>query len=205
MLKDKDFKKKMCVIGDEGVGKTSLIRRFVVDKFDDKYIATIGTKTSKKNITVRSHDGDVNLKLMIWDILGQKSFYKLQESAYKGASGAFIVLDLTRRETLHTFKNWLSSMYKVTGPIPIVVLANKNDLVDLRKVEKNEIEGLSQKLKLEFFETSALTGENVDQAFLKMAELIYESKKSEPKKPKASKKKRKPSKKSSTKRRKSIK
>jgi small GTP-binding protein len=174
MTRDKDYKKKMCVIGDAGVGKTSLIRRFVVDKFDDKYIATIGTKTSKKNVTVRYADGNVNLKLMIWDILGQKSFSELQKSAYKGASGAFIVLDLTRRETLHTFKNWLSSLYNVTGTIPVVVLANKNDLVG--EFESDDIGNLVKDHGFPYYLTSAKTGENVNSAFHKLGKMILEFK-----------------------------
>ncbi len=174
MPKDKDFKKKMCVVGDEAVGKTSLIRRFVVDKFDDKYIATIGTKTSKKDLTIKRDEGDVNLKLMIWDILGQKSFSKLQESAYKGASGAFIVLDLTRRETLHTFGNWLSSMYNVTGAIPVVILANKNDLEG--EFGGDDIENLVKEYSFPYYLTSAKTGENVDHAFHTLGKMIIESK-----------------------------
>ena len=129
MTKERNLKKKLCVVGDEAVGKTSLIRRFVVDKFDDKYIVTIGTKTSKKTLSIRSDDSNINLNLMIWDILGQRQFSRLKESAFRGTNGAFIVLDLTRRETLYSFDSWLQSLQNVAGEIPVVVLANKSDLV----------------------------------------------------------------------------
>ena len=127
MAEFQEVMKKMCVIGDAAVGKTSLIRRFVIDKFDDKYIVTIGTKTSKKILKIKGKDTNVNLKLMIWDLLGQSQFFKIKEAAFKGADGAFIVLDLTKRETLQTFDNWLSSLYGVAPGIPVVVVEHWND------------------------------------------------------------------------------
>lgn len=173
MTVDRNIKKKMCVVGDETVGKTSLIRRFVVDRFDDKYIATIGTKTSKKTLTIKGDNVNVNLKLMIWDILGQKKFSKLKESAFKGTNGAFVVLDLTRRETLYSFDSWLLPLQKVAGEIPIVVLANKNDL----KTEfgKDEIEKLVKEYGFPYYLTSAKTGENVGEAFRVMGKMMIKA------------------------------
>lgn len=172
MVEIKDVTKKMCVIGDAAVGKTSLIRRFVIDKFDDKYITTIGTKTSKKTLTVRGEEADVYLTLMIWDVLGQKNFEKLHKSAYKGASGAFIVMDISRKDTLETFKSWISSLYKVTGEIPVVVLANKNDLKPA--FGRTEMEQVIGDYELPYFLASAKTGENVNEAFRKLGALMIE-------------------------------
>jgi small GTP-binding protein len=170
MAEVKDMMKKMVVIGEAGVGKTSLIRRFVVDKFDDKYIVTIGTKTSKKILTLRDGGTNVNLKLIIWDILGQRSFPKLKESAYKGSNGAFVVLDVTRRETLDSFKTWLSQLYKIAGEIPVIVLANKNDLKS--EYGKKEIENLVKDYGFPYYLTSAKTGRNVNDAFHTLGKMM---------------------------------
>jgi small GTP-binding protein len=173
MAKVKDMMKKMVVIGEAGVGKTSLIRRFVVDKFDDKYIVTIGTKTSKKILTLREGGADVNLKLIIWDILGQRTFPKLKESAYKGSNGAFVVLDLTKRDTLESFETWLLSLYKVSGKVPVIVLANKNDLKG--EFGKKEIEKVVEVYGFPFYLTSAKTGKNVNEAFHTLGKMMLKS------------------------------
>jgi small GTP-binding protein len=170
MTEVRDLMKKMCVIGEASVGKTSLIRRFVVDKFDDKYIVTIGTKTSKKILNFKEGDTTINLKLIIWDILGQRSFPKLKESAFKGSNGAFIVLDLSRRETLYVFENWLSSLYKVVGEIPVIVLANKNDLKG--EFGKEELDKLVKDYGFPYYMTSAKTGKNVNDAFYTMGRMM---------------------------------
>lgn len=172
MTEYKEVMKKMCVLGEAAAGKTSLIRRFVVDKFDDKYIVTIGTKTSKKILTIRGEDANVSLKLMIWDILGQSHFQKLKESAFKGSNGAFIVLDLTRRETLESFNQWLGSLYKIVPDIPVVLLANKNDLEG--KFGREEIEEVVSAYGFPFFFTSAKTGENVNNAFYTLGKMMIE-------------------------------
>jgi small GTP-binding protein len=170
MKKAIEIMRKMCVIGDTSVGKTSLIRRFVVDKFDDKYIVTIGTKTSKKTLTFRGEDANVSLKLIIWDILGQDQFEMVKASAFKGTSGAFVVMDLTRKDTLHSFEKWLSSLYKVMPGVPVVVLANKNDLKG--EFGADDVEELLMNHEFPYFLTSAKTGENVDEAFYTLGKMI---------------------------------
>ncbi|MEE9150578.1 MAG: Rab family GTPase [Thermoplasmata archaeon] len=162
--------KKMVVIGEAAVGKTSLIRRFVLDKFDDRYIATLGTKTTAKELHITMDNEVIILKLQIWDVLGLRCFSNLQKSTYKGANGAFIVLDLTRKGTLFAFMGWLLSLYEVTGEIPVVLLANKNDL----KAEfgKSEIEKLVMDYSFPYYLTSAKTGENVNNAFNTLGKMM---------------------------------
>ena len=162
--------KKMCMMGEAAVGKTSLIRRFVLDKFDDRYISTLGTKTTAKELHLTIGEGVIILKLQIWDILGLRCFGKLQRNAFRGANGAFFVLDTTRPGTLYSFENWLSSLYKVTGEIPIIVLANKNDLK--AKVRNNEIEKIAMDYGFLHYFTSAKTGENVNEAFETLGKLM---------------------------------
>ncbi|UCF07814.1 MAG: GTP-binding protein [Thermoplasmata archaeon] len=163
MTKTRELKLKMCLLGEAGVGKTSLIRKFVVDKFDDKYITTLGTKTSKKTLSIRNGDSNVNLTLIIWDVLGQRHFTRVKNVAYTGANGAFIVVDLNRKDTLYSFDHWLFSLYEVAGEIPIVVLANKNDLAP--EFGTAEIEEMIADYSFPYYLTSAKTGENVNDAF----------------------------------------
>jgi small GTP-binding protein len=173
MNKVKDITKKMCVIGDGGVGKTSLIRRFVIDKFDDKYITTIGTKTSRKTMIIKENGTKLNLTLIIWDILGQRNFTRINKTAYRGANGAFIVLDLSRRATLYSFESWLISLHNVAGDIPITVLANKNDLK--ADFGEDEIETLVKDYGSPYYLTSAKTGKNVNEAFYSLGQMMLKS------------------------------
>ena len=170
MKSEKNVLKKMCVIGDGAVGKTSLIKRFVVGNFDDKYVITIGAKTTAKRLEISKGDETTHLKLQIWDILGARSHAKIQKKAFKGADGAFLVLDLTRRETMYSFDLWLHSLYEVTGEIPVVVLANKNDLEP--NFEPDRIQELADDYGIPYYLTSAKTGENLDDAFNTLGEMM---------------------------------
>ncbi len=115
---------KILLLGDGGVGKTSLVRRFVEQKFDDRYIATIGVNVKKKEIP------DLDLKFLLWDIYGQKMNEDLHASHYSGADGAVIVYDQTRYKTFTNLDNWVSDVFKITGDIPFVIIGNKFDLIE---------------------------------------------------------------------------
>jgi small GTP-binding protein len=162
--------KKVCVIGEAATGKTSLIKRFVFDRFSDSYIATIGSKTSAKNMHFSKDETDYELKLQIWDIIGLRSFAKLQTHAYQGANAAFIVTDAPRKGTLHTFKLWLLALYKNTGEIPVILIVNKNDLE--HDFDRAEIEEEIRGYGIPYLFTSAKTGENVEEAFEKLGDLM---------------------------------
>jgi small GTP-binding protein len=170
MTEVKDVMRKICVIGEAAVGKTSLIRRFVHDKYEDRYIATLGTKTTAKTVNITLDKEVVDLKLQIWDVLGVRSFSKIQKNTYKGSKGAFIVLDLTRKETMYTYEAWLLSLYKIAGEIPVILLANKNDLPG--EYGTDEIEALIRIYGLPYYLTSAKTGENVDEAFEQLGRMM---------------------------------
>jgi small GTP-binding protein len=168
-----ELKRKVCLIGDWGVGKTSLIRKYVFNQFDDKYIVTLGTKVSKKRIKFKiTEEKIIDMNLMIWDIMGQENFKKIQLMAFKNANGAFIVCDITRRETLDNLSNWRSDIFKVTGEIPIIILANKSDLGDQAKFSSDDLAECAQKLKAPYFYTSAKTGENVESAFINIGKKL---------------------------------
>jgi small GTP-binding protein len=161
-------KLKICLVGDVGVGKTSLIRRYVLDVFDDKYIATIGTKVTKKDVVVKNpRTGDEeNVTLLVWDIMGQPSFREvLREAYFYGAQGAIAVCDVTSKESLSELRYWIKAMTATTGRVPIVFLGNKSDLKDETRVTIEEIEMFAKKHDAAAMMTSAKTGQNVEQAF----------------------------------------
>lgn len=173
-MEPKVFKVKICLVGDEAVGKTSLIRRFVTGLFDEVYIRTLGAVVSKKTITI---EGGVSrptqVDMVILDIMGKRTFMQLFKDAYfSGARGILAVLDMTRRDTLHGLRAWISGVRETVGPIPVFVLANKNDLTDRIEVTDAEIQTVLAGFNVEVLRTSARTGENVEDAFMGLAKDI---------------------------------
>lgn len=184
MAKVKKMIKKMCVIGDAAVGKTSLIRKFVLDRFDDNYIATIGTKTTAKALQIPLGSEVIDLQLQIWDILGQQGYTKLHESSFRGTNGVFLVADCTRKKTLHSLdRYWIPKMQHITSSIPFVILVNKSDLIGGAEITREELKKLAFKYKVPFYFTSAKNGENVNQAFNKLGKSMIEQKGVEPLRP----------------------
>ena len=169
------IKRKVLLLGDGAVGKTSLIRKFVLDKFDDKYITTIGTKITKKVLDLE-HDGEaVELTLMIWDILGQKGYTSIQASSYKGAEGVMLVCDLTRSETLDNLETyWMTELAKVREGLPMVFVGNKVDLIDERQIQEDDLKNKAEEHGSPYFTGSAKTGENVEQIFMALGRSVLE-------------------------------
>ncbi|MCK4442985.1 MAG: GTP-binding protein [Thermoplasmata archaeon] len=171
-LKEKKMKMKICLIGEGAVGKTSLIRRFVLDEFDDKYLQTLGTKVSKKELEIPA-DGDspaIQVDMTIWDIMGQKGFRELLKDAYfYGAKGIIAVCDVTRRTTLEELDDWIEGVYSVSGRVPIQFLANKSDLEDKLAMNAKDLEQATKAYDSRYYFTSARTGLNVEQAFRELA------------------------------------
>jgi small GTP-binding protein len=177
MTKTVNMTFKVCLLGDGAVGKTCLIRRFVDNTFSDKYLPTIGTKTSRKSIIVEKPELDkiFSIDLIIWDIMGQISFRKLLHTAYfRGAKGALMVCDITRRETLDRLDEWLNSLYSEWKPVPSVIIANKNDLRSHREFGIEEIEGYASAYDSPCLISSAKSCENVEKAFHVLAEKIVD-------------------------------
>ncbi len=171
----KDLIKKICLLGDPAVGKTSLIRRYVFDMFDDKYITTIGTKVTKKTVTVpplRPEAPTIKITLLIWDILGQREYARLHPVYYQGAEAAFIVCDGTRGETGRSLATWAQSFHKVVGDVPLVFLVNKWDLIDPATFDGGSIAAVAEQYGAKVYYTSALVGTNVNDAFTHIAELL---------------------------------
>ncbi len=181
-MEPEKMKVKICLVGEGAVGKTCLIRRFIHDQFDDRYISTLGAKVSKKELRVESdgHAVDVDwrgtpatLDIMVWDIMGEKGFRELLKEAYfHGAQGVLAVCDITRKETLTDLDEWVAAVVKVTGKIPVEFLANKVDLKDQQAVSEEDLAVAAKVHDAPFLFTSAKTGENVEHAFAELAKLI---------------------------------
>lgn len=176
IIKSKRYIKKVALVGDGSVGKTSLIRRFVVDVFDDKYIATIGAKVSKRDIEYSLPDKTVYLTVMMWDILGQKDYKKMRIQALTGAHGVVLVSDLTRPETVKSIEDfWLPEIWETLGTPYIVFVGNKCDLSKPDSEPAKMLKAISQKAEMPMMLCSAKTGENVDTVFRKLGEMMISS------------------------------
>jgi small GTP-binding protein len=181
------LKKKIVLLGDSAVGKTSLIRRFVFDQFEDSYIATIGSKVTRKEVKIHHRDETVKLKFMIWDVIGREGYYSLHARTLIGVKGAIIVSDLTRKETLNTLEQfWIPFLFKIVGHVPLVFACNKSDLKSEFKFDPQELLDVSNRYngKLErylpygyesSYPTSAKDGSNVEKAFETIGHLILSS------------------------------
>src|SRR5512136_2573320 len=159
---------KLCLLGDGAVGKTSLVRRYVFDVFDDKYLMSFGTKVTKKSYRV----GEVDLDLMIWDILGQKTQEALHAAYYRGAAGALAVCDFTRPETMNSLKVWAGGFRAVVGDRPVLILGNKADLD--KAFSFAELRTYGSSIGCDALETSAKTGLNVENAFATIGKRLLE-------------------------------
>ncbi len=161
----KRIKRKVLLLGDGAVGKTSLVRKYVMDRFDDRYITTIGTKVTKKVLEFRMKGEVVELTMMLWDILGQKGYTGIQRSSYKGAEGIIFVCDATRPETLKSLEDyWIPEALSVTGGVPVVFAVNKSDLPN-GQISEPDVKALAERYSAPHFFTSAKTGQNVEAMF----------------------------------------
>jgi small GTP-binding protein len=174
MSKSKIFKFKIVVIGDGGVGKTSLIRKFTHGTFQEDYIKTIGAQFTKleKNIS-----GD-NISLIFWDIAGQNSYNFLNPLFYRESSACIIVFSLEENELgSESFKNiesWHEELKMRCGNIPVVIFANKVDLIDENSFDISKLQNIAENLKVfSYYITSAKTGQSVNEAFNAIIEVLY--------------------------------
>ncbi len=160
--------KKICMIGDFSVGKTSLVSRFVNNIFSEKYLSTVGVKVDSKEIKVNE---ETLLKFLIWDIAGKDTFTTLDENYIKGSAGYMLVADGTRKDTLEAAFKLQEQMSKKCGDVPFCMLINKNDLKGQWDCPESAVKKIKDHSWL-FFETSAKSGENVEKAFQELAEKV---------------------------------
>lgn len=161
------LQKKVCMLGGSGVGKTSLVSRFVNSIFSEKYLTTIGVKIDKKTVAVGTGE-TTQMTMMLWDIYGEDEFQTVRESYLRGASGYLLVADGTRHATLDTATALQQKAESVVGRVPFLLLLNKADLQPQWQVNEAALWKLAEQGWV-VATTSAKTGAGVDEAFTKLA------------------------------------
>ena len=164
---------KILTIGDGGVGKTSILRRYVENKFLKHHLSTIGIDFLSKTLKIK----DKEIKLKIWDTAGQERYRQITSHIYKDADGIILVFDVTSEESFNQITDWMEQIKNNVSKeeINLILIGNKCDLAD-RMVEKERGEKMAEKLKIKYFETSALTGQGINEAFEELAKQIFKNK-----------------------------
>ena len=164
---------KILTIGDGGVGKTSILRRYVENKFLKHHLSTIGIDFLSKTLKIK----DKEIKLKIWDTAGQERYRQITSHIYKDADGIILVFDVTSEESFNQITDWMEQIKNNVSKeeINLILIGNKCDLAD-RMVEKERGEEMAEKLKIKYFETSALTGQGINEAFEELAKQIFKNK-----------------------------
>lgn len=167
---------KYIIVGESSVGKSCLLLQFLDNRFKDSHDLTIGVDFGSK--TIRLDDG-TNVKVQIWDTAGQESFRSITKSYYRGSICALLVYDITRRSTFENLSRWLEDLREVAyNKMVVLLVGNKADLAGSREVSTEEGTEFAKKHNLIFYETSAKTGLNIEQAFVTSAVVINENIKS---------------------------
>ncbi len=166
---------KIVVLGEAGVGKTSIVRRYCEGTFLEGYKTTIGSDFYAKYL--KSSDDGSPIILSIWDLAGEERFSFIRENFMKGARGALLVFDLTRKRTFIKLSDWLQALEKGAGTIPMVLIGNKSDLLDSRFVEPDEAKAFAENNGIAYYETSAKENWNIENIFKTMTNIILEKEK----------------------------
>ena len=164
-----DYLFKYIIIGDSGVGKSCLLLQFTDKRFEQTHDLTIGVEFGARTLHLKNK----TIKLQIWDTAGQESFRSITRSYYRGASGALLVYDVTRRETFEHLASWLDDARDNSNiSISILLIGNKTDLAEKREVSFEEGQAFAKEHGLLFLETSAKSSDHVEEAFLTTADCI---------------------------------
>ena len=169
------FKKKICLLGGFAVGKTSLVERFVHERFDEKYLTTVGISVSQKlmpPIQSRQSGRTVQHKFLIWDIAGLEKFEPMVMNYFRGASGALVVADLTRPETIDNLIPICKKFMSVNPHAALVTIGNKLDLFKDDETAHSSLKKLASEYSAEVMLTSAKSGEGVEEAFISLSNTI---------------------------------
>ena len=169
---------RIVLLGNSSVGKTSLTGRYTNNKMEDNYMSTIGVDYFEKKITIANK----NINLRIMDTCGQEKYKSISKQLVRNVDGIIFVFDLTNSQSFNDIDNWLTDANNIAKKKAILI-GNKKDLVDSKSVNENQIENLEKKMNMKCFQTSAKTGENVEQAFKELINKILIEIKDENNKP----------------------
>ena len=171
----KNYIYKVLISGDASSGKTSLLRRYVDDKFDDSSIMTVGVDFFLKQV---NYDSGNNCLLQLWDLGGQKRFRHLMPSYIRGARGALLLIDLTRMPEINSMLEWVNILRLYDINLPIILVGTKNDLEDLIAFNDNYALKIKEMFNMiDYIRTSAKTGYNIKEVFNRMAKELIEKEK----------------------------
>lgn len=166
------FSKKVCLLGDFAVGKTSLVRRYVEGIFENKYLSTIGVKIDRKIIALADQGQGLQLNLILWDLAGSEKFNQARANYLRGSAGAILVCDLTRPATLDNLQEYAWDLQKLSPGAKQVLVANKCDLINEQQLSLSQLEAFASSLGAPLYQTSAKTGDAVEAAFQSLARLL---------------------------------
>ena len=168
-----EYRYKIVMLGDGAVGKTAMTTRFTQNFFDADYKRTIGSDFAIKRLTI--DDIDAQVTLQVWDLAGQPRFESVRQGFYRGARGGLLLYDVTRRRTFLNIENWKEEAFtNLQKEVPLVLVANKVDLEDSRVISTNEGEEYAKENNFIYVESSALTGENVEDAYVNLCKIMVE-------------------------------
>ncbi len=178
MVSNPSFIFKVCVIGNGGVGKSSAVRRYSEGIFSEEYQVTVGVSHSSHTIVFEGTDGPTAVKVIIWDLGGQDKFRFVRPMFYRAARGLVLMFDITDKRSFEDLPRWLNEARENIGyEVPIVLVANKVDLPN-HEISEEEIIRYADFLGAEYVLTSVKTGENVENMFAKLAEVLYTNRES---------------------------
>ena len=161
---------KVVIVGDSGVGKTNIMSKYLKNEFHEDSKATVGVEFGSKQFNIQGHQ----VKAQIWDTAGQERYKAITSAYYKGAKGAFIVYDISRKNTFDSISRWVSDITATADKkITLILIGNKSDLEDQRQVTKEQGEEKAKEFGLAFLETSASSGDNLEKAFSLMVNEVY--------------------------------
>ena len=164
-----DYSLKVVVVGDSGVGKTCFLFRFVRDQWEGETQPTLGVEFLTKVVSTETH----RIQLQLWDTAGQELFRSVTRGYYRGSAGAIVVFSLTSQDSFNNVAQWIQDIKEVArSDVVTILIGNKSDLVDERKVSREEAEKFAKEHGMEYYETSAKTGEGIIDAVNGCVKLI---------------------------------